>query len=464
MCKICRITFTIEWKRQQIMLKRKIDSALTAWKNSRIRQPLLIRGARQVGKTFSVTRFGENNFRNCVTLNFEEHPEVSACFDSLEVLEILEKISILTNSEIRPGETLLFLDEIQECPQAILALRYFYEKMPDLHVIGAGSLVEMAFKSENFRMPVGRITSLFMEPLSFNEFMEAIGHQKLNEHLGAVTLESGIEAVFADELTRTLRKYLVVGGMPGIVAAYTDNASPEEIKTLQTSVLQTYSADFAKYASTAKHKYLKDVFLAVPAMVGAQCKYSHINPHAQSRDLKNAVGLLEEARCLHQVRHSSGYGVPLGAQVNPKKFKLLFLDVGLMQRTLGLDIALQFEKDIMTVNRGSVAEQFIGQQLLSINSPFEERGIYYWARGMKNSQAEVDYLVTLNEKVFPVEVKAGKTGTLRSLRLFLKEHPDSPFGIRFSQHELSWHDQVLSIPLHMAEHWPRLVAEKGVPK
>ena len=438
------------------VLKRKIDQKLVQWKKSRSRRPLLIRGARQVGKTYSVTQFGKKQFGNCVTINFEERPELARCFDTLIVDEILERIAILTDSAIKPGETLLFLDEIQECPPAIISLRYFYEKLPELHVIGAGSLVEMAFKSENFRMPVGRISSLFMEPLSFTEFLEAIGRIKLKGYLEHVEMETGVDPIYRPELELALRKYLMIGGMPGIVAAYVENEPPEEIKLMQTDILQTYHVDFAKYASTAKHKYLKDVFQTAPRLIGNQCKYVHINPHVQSRDLKEALSLLTEAKCLYQVFHSAGQGIPLESQINPKKFKLLFLDIGLMQRALGLDSVIMLAEDLMTVNRGSVMEQFAGQQLLAAMDPFEERRIHFWAREIKSSQAEVDYLTTYRGMVFPMEVKSGKSGTLKSLRLFLEEHPDTPFGIRFSMNELSWYDRILSIPLYMAEYWRRL--------
>ena len=438
------------------VLKRKIDQKLVQWKKSRSRRPLLIRGARQVGKTYSVTQFGKKQFGNCVTINFEERPELARCFDTLIVDEILERIAILTDSEIKPGETLLFLDEIQECPPAIIGLRYFYEKLPELHVIGAGSLVEMAFKSENFRMPVGRISSLFMEPLSFTEFLEAIGRIKLKGYLEHVEMETGVDPIYRPELELALRKYLMIGGMPGIVAAYVENGPPEEIKLMQTDILQTYHVDFAKYASTAKHKYLKDVFQTAPRLIGNQCKYVHINPHVQSRDLKEALSLLTEAKCLYQVFHSAGQGIPLESQINPKKFKLLFIDVGLMQRALGLDSVIMLEEDLMAINRGSVMEQFAGQQLLAAMDPFEERRIHFWAREKKSSQAEVDFLTTYKGMVFPMEVKSGKSGTLKSLRLFLEEHPDTPFGIRFSMNELSWYDRILSIPLYMVEYWPRL--------
>ncbi|MBW2169383.1 MAG: ATP-binding protein [Deltaproteobacteria bacterium] len=437
------------------VLKRKIDQKLVQWKKSRSRRPLLIRGARQVGKTYSVTQFGKKQFGNCVNINFEERPEFAKCFDTLIVDEILERIAILTDSEIKPGETLLFLDEIQECPSAIIGLRYFYEKLPELHVIGAGSLVEMAFKSENFRMPVGRISSLFMEPLSFTEFLEAIGRIKLKGYLEHVEMETGVDPIYRPELELALRKYLMIGGMPGIVAAYVENGPPEEIKLMQTDILQTYHVDFAKYASTAKHKYLKDVFQTAPRLIGNQCKYVHINPHVQSRDLKEALTLLTEAKCLYQVFHSAGQGIPLESQINPKKFKLLFLDVGIMQRALGLDSVIMLEEDLMTVNRGNVMEQFAGQQLLAAMDPFEERRIHFWAREKKSSQAEVDFLTTYKGMVFPMEVKSGKSGTLKSLRLFLEEHPGTPFGIRFSMNELSWYDRILSIPLYMAEYWRR---------
>ena len=438
-------------------MKRRIDTELRNWKSSPVRRPLLVRGARQVGKTFSVLWFGQQEFGNCIAINFEERPEFQNCFTSLDVGEILEKISILTGEAIHPGKTLLFLDEIQECPKAITSLRYFFEKKPDLHVIGAGSLLEFVFREEGFRMPVGRISSLYMAPLSFDEFLVGIGQEKLLKYLISKEKVDPIEPLFADELEKLLRKYLVVGGMPAVVAHYAKGGKPEEIKVLQTSILQTYQADFSKYASTAKHKYLQDVFVATPRLACSRCKYSHINAAVQSREIKLAVELLADARCLHMVKHSSGMGLPLAAQVNPKIFKLLFMDVGLMQRALEIDTRLILEKDLMSINRGSVAEQFVGQQLLAVRDLYEEPSIFFWARENRSSQAEVDYLVTLDGLVFPVEVKAGKTGTLKSLRLFLDEHPESPFGIRFSLHELSWHDRVLSIPLTMIGQWQRLV-------
>ena len=240
-------------------LQRNIDTAFTIWKESKTRRPLLVRGARQVGKTHSVTHFAQTEFNDHLVVNFEERPEVANCFETFNVNEIIDKLSILFSHDVIPGQTLLFLDEIQECPKAITALRYFFEKMPELHVIGAGSLLEFIFNSEDFRMPVGRVSSLFMEPLSFYEFLSAINKEKLVHYFSTVAPESGVDLLFHREAEKLLRRYLVVGGMPAVVAAFRDAAPPGEIKILQGAILQTYQADFAKYSSTAKHKYIKDV-------------------------------------------------------------------------------------------------------------------------------------------------------------------------------------------------------------
>ncbi|OYT13910.1 MAG: hypothetical protein B6I19_02630, partial [Bacteroidetes bacterium 4572_114] len=181
-------------------MQRDISVFLRKWKNSKVRQPLLIRGARQTGKTYSVRQFGKANFENCVEINFEEKPEFGQCFDNYDPKSIIEKISILSNESINPGKTLLFLDEIQDYPSVISSLRYFYEKMPGLHVIGAGSLIEFALKSENFKMPVGRIQSIYMYPLSFGEFLDALNQSKLREYINTINLSDKFESIFEDKL------------------------------------------------------------------------------------------------------------------------------------------------------------------------------------------------------------------------------------------------------------------------
>jgi hypothetical protein len=438
-------------------MDRKISTILKQWKISPLRQPLLVRGARQVGKTYSVTAFGNANFENMVSVNFEEQPELADCFTEYDTKTIIDRLSIFTRSVIRPGHTLLFLDEIQDCPKAISSLRYFYEKMPELHVIGAGSLIEFALRAKNFRMPVGRIQSLFMFPLSFEEFLTALGEEKLSSYLNTVNPKKKIEKIFSDRLENLIRAYLLVGGMPAAVNAYVNKISMEEIQRQQQGLIRTYGADFAKYASTAKHKYLRQVYDSAPRMVGQRYKYSHINSDIASKFLKDALNLLCEARCLTKICHSSGAGLPMAAGVNEKKFKVAYLDVGMMQNALGIQSSIAVNTPVLTINSGSVAEQFVAQELLAFADPYAEPGLFFWARDARGSNAEVDYIINIQGKIFPVEIKAGATGSLKSMKIFLEKYPDTPFGIRYSMHELSFHDRILSIPLYLINNTEHLV-------
>jgi uncharacterized protein len=437
-------------------MERIIDTVFKQWKNSRVRQPLLVRGARQVGKTWSVTAFGGLEFDNVVSANFEERPDLGNCFSDFNPRAIIDRLSILTQSVIEPGRTLLFLDEIQECPKAIMSLRYFYENLPELHVIGAGSLIEFALRSKDFRVPVGRLQSVFMFPLSFEEFLLAMGEERLLDYTRAVNLQAGMAPVFHDRLEHLLRQYLLVGGMPIAVNAFADNVPMSEIQRLQSGLIRTYTDDFSKYATTAKHKYLKEVYVSAPRMAGRRYKYSHVNPNIESKFLKEALGLLCDARCLTRICHVSGAGIPLSAQINERKFKVAFLDVGMMQNALGIQSSFILERSVMQINAGAVAEQYAAQELLACADPYSEPGLYFWVREARGSKAEVDYVIEVDGTPIPVEVKSGARGSLKSMRLFLEEYPKTPFGIRYSMHTLSYWDKILSIPLPMINQTTRL--------
>jgi len=449
------LTFQTYWLFR--LMKRAIDQTLIQWKNSRLRQPLLVRGARQVGKIYSVTAFGEAEFKNIVTVNFEEYPEFGRCFSDYDPKGIIDRLSILTRQTINPDRTLLILDEIQECPKAITSLRYFYEKLPGLHVIGAGSLIEFALRSKDFRMPVGRIQSLFMFPLSFGEFLTAVGEDRLQSYLDTVDLHNGIDATFATRLEHLLRRYLLIGGMPKAVDAFANQVGMEEIQRMQSGLNRTYADDFAKYASTAKHKYLKEVYTSAPRMTGRRYKFSHVNPDIESKFLKDALGLLCDARCLTKICHASGAGTPLAAGINERKFKIVFLDIGLMQNALGVQSSIILDKTVMQINAGSVAEQYVAQELLASADHYSDAKLFFWARETRGSSAEVDFLIEIDGIPTPVEVKAGARGSLKSMRLFLKEYPATPLGVRYSMHELSYYDRILSIPLYMISQTSRLV-------
>lgn len=441
-------------------MKRDLERDLFSWKDRKDRLPLLLRGARQVGKSYIVEEFGKKVFKNIVIVNFEFRPELKQCFTTLDPVEIINKLQLLMGEAIEGEKTLLFLDEIQECPNAIMALRYFKEKYDRLAVIGAGSLMEFALNSSDFRMPVGRVQFIYLEPLSFGEFLTASGNEQLRHYLGEIRLNGVIDGVVHQKLMGLLRIYLIVGGMPAVVNEYLESRNLLNCQRIQNSLLQAYRSDFGKYANSSAHKYLQKVLYEAPRLVGDRVKYSNIDPDSKSRDIKQALNLLELAGIIYPVYATAASGLPLGAQVNEKKFKLNFLDVGLMQNACGLQAELTLADDFIQINSGAVTEQFIGQELRAYSDSYLERGLFFWARDKRNSSAEVDFVIAVGSQIFPLEVKAGKTGTLKSLKLFIKEKK-SLFGVRFSQEKLSLCDKVLTLPLYMTEQMKRLVSEAG---
>lgn len=439
-------------------MRRKIESALKDWKEKENRKPLIVRGARQVGKSFTISAFGRENFEYFHTVNFERTPQVQSFFKTdLDPKRILKELGFFYQSEIIPGKSLLFFDEIQECPRAIMALRYFYEEMPDLHVIGAGSLIEFALRAEDFRMPVGRIDYLWMRPLSFGEFLDAKGEEKLHQAISELEIGHSLNGALHERALRSFREYACVGGMPEAVEVFIRKNSLTAMKDVQESLLKTFRDDFGKYASRSQHKYLDRVFWNAPKSIGQKLKFSRLDPEMKSRDLRQALDLLVQAGLFYLVKHTSARGLPLEAGASEQKFKVVFLDIGLMQRGLGLDSVVYFEtEDLTHVHQGAVAEQLVGQELLAYGDFKTEGRLYFWTREERNSSAEVDYLFPAGDRVLPVEVKSVSAGRLKSMRLFMKER-SSQIGVRLSALPLSFHDQILSVPIFAVERLRPLI-------
>ncbi len=428
-------------------MDRSISGYLVDWKDSESHLPLIVRGARQIGKTFTIEQFGNRHFSSLVTINFEYQPNFSRCFSNLDPGIIVRELEVLSGKTITPGETLLFLDEIQECPQAILALRYFKERMPRLHILCAGSLLEFVLNSEDFRMPVGRIEFIYMRPMSFSEFLLGLEEQHILEYLAEGKIGQISEAVHVKALGQ-FRTYMFTGGMPAGVAEYRENTSFLKVNRQQNIINDGYSHDFGKYCSKAQFQYLQKVYSRIGVVAAKPIKYADIDPDAQSRDLKKAIDILVMAGVLSKVHQNSGSGIPLQAG-EKKKYKLLFLDTGLYLNKVGLSShEIGLSADISLINRGTVAEHVAGQELFSLQGPFTPGYLSYWHRETRNSSAEVDYLYQYGEHVLPVEVKAGHTGRLKSLRIFMKEKK-VPFGIRISQLPLSYENDILSIPFYL---------------
>jgi predicted AAA+ superfamily ATPase len=439
-------------------MKRDIEKDLLRWKESKGKMPLLLRGARQVGKSYIVEKFAKENFKNFIVLNFEQHPEYKQCFESLETEKIINAIELLTGKSIRDGETLLFFDEIQECPAAIMAMRYFKEEKPDLHLIGAGSLLEFALNDPSFRMPVGRVQFLYLRPLSFGEFLGSSGHENLRNYLHTLTLEQIPQEVIHQKLLALLREYFALGGMPAVIAEYLKTKSLLQIQELQTGLLLTFRNDFGKYAHRMPHTHLQTIFNKAPALIAKHLKYSTLDPDTPARTLKNALQKLADAGLIILIHPTSAEGLPLIAHMNEKKTKLLFLDVGLVKRACNLDLELLFKEDLSLINEGALAEQFVGQELLAYFGKEEQNTLFFWTRQDKGGSAEVDYLIHVDSRIVPIEVKSGAIGKLRSLKFLLNEKK-IPLGIRISENPLSFKENILSIPLYLVEELPRLTKE-----
>ena len=430
-------------------MQRDLLDNLREWVEDDDHKPIILRGPRQVGKSWLAQEIGKE-FDTFIEINFEMMPEVEVFFSgNLHPNELIKDLSDYTKQQIIPGKTLLFFDEIQQVPRAITALRYFYEKMPELHIIAAGSLLE--FELRNISIPVGRVSFMYVYPLSFGEYLTATD----NENLRGMTTKNGwneLSKPFHDKLLKELKYYLILGGMPAVIKKYLKTADIEKCLTIQADIIQTYITDFHKYAQESQIKYLAKVFDSIPHQLGQKFKYSTVDKQIKSTFLNHALDLLEMAGIIYKVYHTSANGIPLGAESNLSRFKVLFFDVGLAQKILGLDYAnLIINSDITQVNNGTIAELFVGLELISYANEREKPSIYYWHREAKSSNAEVDYLIVLDGKITPIEVKSGATGSMKSLRLFM-DSKKAPIGLKISPYPYSLHDGVQSIPFYGIEN------------
>jgi predicted AAA+ superfamily ATPase len=455
------------------VLKRSALSYLEKWKDKKIRKPLVIRGARQVGKSCLVRIFAEEAGFELLEINFELDDDYAGCFASNDPRQIITLLELKASRKIISGKTLLFLDEIQSAPQALASLRYFYELVPELHIIAAGSLLEFILEEHTFSMPVGRIEYLHLGPMTFKEFLAGSGREQLKEYIEQFRIHDDLPPVIHAELMKMFRIFCAVGGMPEAVQVYSDGDSMLDVDSVKQSILLTYRDDFNKYGRRVRHSRLQKVFQKLPLQVGHKLKYTNLDHNEKSSDLKKALHLLAMARVYTPVYHSSANGLPLRAEYNKKMRKPLFLDVGLLTTACGMSYAdIATADDIKLVNSGPVCEQFIGQHLLYAGKYFEEPELFYWCREKRQASSEVDYLQVCGRMILPVEVKAGKTGTLKSLQVFIKEK-GAELGVRFNTNRPDFHQakfslpgltdsfRLLSLPLYLVEELQRIVGDQG---
>ncbi|MBI4357186.1 MAG: ATP-binding protein [Gammaproteobacteria bacterium] len=401
-------------------MERTALNVLTNWLTSVGRKPLVIRGARQVGKTWLVRHFAKTVGKTLVELNFEKQPSYASFFSSNDPQQILLNLTAVTNEKISSEHSLLFLDEIQAVPQLLSKLRWFSEDLPQLPVIVAGSLLEFVLAEHSFSMPVGRISYMHLEPLSFEEFLLANDKKSLFDYLKAYDLTLKIPLAIHEQLIMLFKAYLLVGGLPSAVANWIFNHSPDRVSQVQYDLLATYRDDFAKYKARMAGERLEEVMIATPKMLGQKFVFSRVNASHPSITMKQVLTFLEKARICYRVQGCAANGVPLAAEIKEKYFKEIFLDTGLCCAMLGLNLSqINAATEITLINQGGIAEQVVGQLFRTVEPSYIEPTLYCWHREEQGASAEIDYIVSHGSQVIPVEVKAGSTGSLKSLHLFM---------------------------------------------
>ena len=433
---------------------RAIDSYLTEWKEDKRHKPLLLRGARQVGKSSAIRHLGKS-FKHFLEVNFERDRDVASLFaDNLKPKEIASRLSAFYGVPVVPGETLLFLDEIQACPEAIHSLWFFCEDYPELHLAAAGSLLEFALRKLS-SFGVGRVRSLFMYPMSFDEFLAATGNRQWIEAKQSASPEHPLFEALHKRLVEAFRSFIMVGGMPEAVASWVETGDYLGCHRVLDDIMLAYEDDFSKYEDKADPTLLRQTLRSVALQTGCKFIYSNVPGNYRSEKVKEALELLKNAGLLCPAVHTAANGVPLGAETNDKFVKYVFLDSGLLLRLFGMgDIGNEELSRLVLagtaadlVNKGHVTEMTAGLELMKYSTPTQRNDLYYWQNLSRGTQAEVDYVIAKDMRAVPVEVKAGTSGSMKSMRQFMEmKHID--YGIRTSLENFGRINGIDIIPLY----------------
>lgn len=408
--------------------KRIIDSYLSEWASRKVHKPILLRGARQVGKSTAVRHLGEQ-FKYYVEINLEKQPDYKTLFSKdLQVKRIVPQMAAMCGIPIIPGETLLFIDEIQDCQDAIMALRFFKEDMSDLHVIAAGSLLEFVL-DDIPTFGVGRIHSMYMFPMTFDEFLMANGESLLMEARNQASATSPLPEPLHDKLVQLVRTFMLVGGMPESVAKWVETNDYLQCQEVQDDILMGYEDDFPKYKKKIDPQLLSATMKSTAVQATKKFVYARVPGDYKTAEVKKALEMLIKAGILIPVTHTDGGGLPLGDERDDSTRKMLLLDTGLMLRLLNMSLGdiTTITTQILTasaadlVNKGPMAEMLAGLELLHYRTPNLKHELFYWMRQARNATAEVDYVLPRDMQVLPFEVKAGVQGGMKSLWEFMRD-------------------------------------------
>ena len=433
-------------------LKRDIDNVLLNWKEAGRRKPVLLRGIRQCGKTSAVRNLSAE-FKNFVEINFEKQPKLCTLFEGdIDIKKIIMQLELQFSQKITAGETLLFIDEIQECPRAVTSLRYFYEEMPELHVIAAGSLLEFVLhgKDRGVDFPVGRVRSIYMYPFSFTEYLRAVEGEMIADYLEK--FQAGHQENTAhDQLIEAYKTFLVVGGMPEAVLTYMTTGSLLECQQVHRDIILNFMDDFNKYNKNVSPDIIRKVFEYSIHNVCSQTKASSAISGVSAYYFDESVELLYRAGLVYPVKASGCTVLPLGVTE-----KLIVFDTGVYLTECGLDVGELLSAQLFDdINKGDVVEMQTGLELIKYTSPYSEAALYYWYRG--GASAEVDYVINLRNKIVPIEVKASGKGRMQSMYRFLDTIELASQGIRVSLENFSQYDNILVYPVYAVSKFAKPV-------
>ena len=437
-------------------MERKIINDLLKWKDSPYRKPLILKGVRQVGKTWILKEFGRRYYENTAYFNFDENEDYKQFFETTkDVSRILQNLTLASGEKILPGKTLIIFDEVQDCPKVINSMKYFCENAPEYHIACAGSLLGIALaKPSSF--PVGKVDFMQIDPMTFSEFLVANGDENLAKYIESVDTIEPIPDAFFHPLYEKLKMYYVTGGMPEPVLMWTQNRDTEAMQHSLSGIIDAYERDFAKHPDTKEFPKISMVWKSIPSQLARKNKkfiYKVVKPGARAREYEDALQWLVDARLVHKVYRSSAPGLPIAAYDDLSAFKIYLVDVGLLRRLSQLAPTVFGEGNrLFTEFKGALTENYVLQTLI----PQFEVAPRYWTQ--TNPPYEVDFLIQRENDIFPIEVKSEANTTSRSLKKFKELFPDKvKLRIRFSLDNLKLDGDMLNIPLFMADQTDRLI-------
>jgi len=426
-------------------VKRLIFDQLIEWKNRENRKPLIIKGVRQCGKTYILKEFGQTAYEDVAYFNFEGNPSLAECFKAdLDTNRLLMELSILNGKKIMPESTLVIFDEIQFCNQALTSLKYFHEEAPMYHIACAGFLLGISL-SKPLSFPVGKVDFLTLRPMSFYEFVMANDGQMLLDYLSEISITAKVPKMFVDKLSTFLKIYYVTGGMPEVVSSWIENRAITEVERIQDSILTSYELDFSKHAPLTDFPKISLIWKSIPnqlARENSKFMYGHVKPGARAKDLEDALQWLLSAGMVYKVQKIDKPGIPMSSYAHQGFFKLYMSDIGLLRRMAGLPASSIFDgSSLYKEFKGALVENYVLGELINLQGEVP----CYWKSG---NTAEVDFIVQMNDRIVPIEVKATKNVRSRSLQLYRdKYQPD--LLMRASMLNLNKDNSLINVPLYM---------------